>query len=60
MWAQRWNAGEYLPCGCVVQAERRWGDLTVPSRLTVGWRSGTKRQAPFFRCELQTLAAENH
>ena len=55
--AQRWNAGEYLSCGCEVQAERRWGDLTVPSRMTVGWRFGTPGYTPFFRCELQSLTA---
>ena len=36
-WAQRWRGDSgYVACGCDVHAERRWGDLVVPSRLSGG------------------------
>ena len=42
----RWgNVGRpdygYIPFGAEVRAERRFGDLTLPSELTVGWWFGT-------------------
>jgi hypothetical protein len=48
--ALRWgNAGEqtfrYIRCGCEVHAERRFGDLLVPSSLTVGWWLNAPRYA---------------
>lgn len=59
--ALRWgNAGQkqfgYIPCGAQLEAERRFGDLVVPSSLTVGWWFGTPRYAPFFRAEIHELA----
>ena len=45
------------PLGCEVHAERRFGDLTVPSRLTVSWRVGTPPQAPLFRAEITVVEA---
>ncbi len=59
--AKRWgNAQEkrfgYIPCGCEVLAERRFGDLVVPSRVTVGWWFGTPRYAPFFRAEISDVS----
>jgi hypothetical protein len=59
--AQRWgNAGQkefgYIPCGCEVHAERRFGEVVVPSRVTVGWWFGTPRYAPFFRAEITDRA----
>ncbi len=42
----------YLPCGCDVEAERRFGAFTVPSAVTVSWWYGTARQAPFFRASI--------
>jgi hypothetical protein len=56
----RWgNAGQkafgYIPCGCDVRAERRFGDLVVPSAVTVGWWFGTPRHAPFFAAEIRSL-----
>ena len=42
----------YISCGCDVQAERCFGDVTIPSKLTVSWRFGTPRQAPFFKAEI--------
>jgi hypothetical protein len=55
--ALRWgNAGaptsQYIPCGCEVHAERRFGDLLVPSSLTVGWWFDTPRYAPFFKAHI--------
>jgi hypothetical protein len=58
--ADRWGgpdgkAGAYVPCGGEVEAERRFGDLTVPSAFTVGWGYGTPAYAPFFRAEITAL-----
>jgi hypothetical protein len=43
---------EYIPCGCDVEAERRFGPFTVPSAATVSWWYGTERRAPFFRARI--------
>ena len=61
-WTSRWSdtgqkAFGYMPCGCHVGAERRFGDLVVPSRITGAWWFGTPRQAPFYRAEVRELAA---
>jgi hypothetical protein len=58
--ALRWgNAGEksfqYLPFGGDVHAERRFGDLTLPSTLSVGWWFDTPRYAPFFRAQITAV-----
>jgi len=55
--AARWGPRDdgrhdYIPCGCRIDAERRFGELTMPSRFTVSWRFGTEREAPFFRAEI--------
>ena len=55
--ALRWGnpggrAFEYVPCGCEVHAERRFGDRLLPSSLTVGWWFGTARYAPFFKARI--------
>jgi hypothetical protein len=47
---------DYVPMGGEVHAERRFGDLVVPSRITAGWFFGTPRYAPFFRAEVVDLA----
>jgi hypothetical protein len=57
----RWgNTGQaefgYIPCGCHVHAERTFGGLTVPSRVSVGWWFGTPRYEPFFEAEIADLA----
>lgn len=44
---------DYIPCGCRVHAERRFGELTLPSRLTVSWRFGLSDEAPYFKAEIQ-------
>jgi hypothetical protein len=59
-WAARWgNVGRpafgYIPCGCEVGAERRFGALVVPSEVTVGWWFGTPDYAPFFRARVEDL-----
>jgi hypothetical protein len=58
--ALRWgNAGEktfqYIPFGGHVHAERRFGDLVLPSILSVGWWFDTPRYAPFFRAEINAV-----
>jgi hypothetical protein len=52
--AQRWHTSKdgYLPFGADVEAERRFGAVTIPSRMTAGWWHGTEKWAPFFRCEV--------
>jgi hypothetical protein len=60
--ALRWgNVGQrqfgYIPCGCEVAAERRFGDFVVPSSITGGWWFATPHYAPFFRAEIGALAA---
>ena len=56
--AHRWkNARQgYAPFGAYVHAERSFGALTIPSRLTAGWGYNTARWVPFFRCEVTALA----
>ena len=53
----RWgNVGQktygYIPFGGEIDQERRFGDLTLPSRVSVGWWFGTPRYAPFFEAEI--------
>ena len=56
----RWgNSGQdgfgYIPFGGDVNAERRFGDLVLPSELTIGWRYGTVRYTPFFRATIRDV-----
>lgn len=56
----RWgNVGRqdygYIPFGGEVHAERRFGDVVVPSRLSVGWWYGTPRYRPFFEAEITAM-----
>lgn len=58
--APRWgNAGEktfrYIPFGGKVHAERRFGDLLLPSTLSVGWWFDTPRYAPFFHADITAV-----
>jgi hypothetical protein len=56
-WGDTGHGGHgYVPCGCEVHAEARFGDVVVPSRFTVGWWFGTPRYAPFFEAEIHDLA----
>lgn len=55
----RWDNGDhgprgYIPCGGEVHAERRFGDLLIPSRISVGWWFGTSRWEPFFEATVLT------
>jgi hypothetical protein len=54
-WVARWRGGAYVPCGATVGGERRFGQLVVPSDVTVAWRSGTADAAPFFTAEVGAL-----
>jgi len=59
--AQRWgNAGEktfqYIPFGGEIHAERRFGDLVLPSSASVGWWFETPRYAPFFHADITAIA----
>ena len=54
----RWsNAGQDhfgpVPFGGVVHAERRFGDVVLPSEITVGWWYGTPRYEPFFEATIR-------
>ena len=55
----RWgNVGrpayEYIPFGADIHAEARFGALTLPSRVTVGWELGTPTGKPFFEAEIRS------
>lgn len=53
-WVDRWDDGShgYIPCGAIVNAERRFGDLVIPSELVAGWWFGTPQWAPFFHARI--------
>jgi hypothetical protein len=53
----RWgNAGQkhfsYIPFGGEIHAERRFGDLILPSEVSVGWWWSTPRYEPFFEATI--------
>jgi hypothetical protein len=57
----RWgNVGQdhfgYIAFGGTIQAEERFGDLVLPSRVIVGWWFGTPRYEPFL--EATVLSAK--
>ena len=59
--ALRWgNPGrqpfDYISCGCEVHAERRFGDVLIPSSVSVGWWFGTARYAPFFKARIASAS----
>jgi hypothetical protein len=59
--AKRWgdtgkHAHGYLTFGGDMHTEGRFGDLVVPSHLTVGWRYGSADYKPFFDARIRTLA----
>jgi uncharacterized protein DUF6544 len=61
---QRWgDAGDksfgYLPFGGNILAEKRFGDLVLPSRLRVGWWHGTERFRAFFEAEIISAVPNN-
>ncbi len=56
----RWgNSGQdgfgYIPFGGDIHAERRFGDVVVPSELTIGWWYGTARYRPFFEATIRSV-----
>jgi hypothetical protein len=60
--ALRWGKAKqasfgYIPCGSEVRAERRFGDLVVPSEVTVGWWFGTPEYEPFFTARIEDVRA---
>jgi hypothetical protein len=54
------NAGEktfgYIPFGGLLHAERRFGDLVLPSSASVGWWFGTPRYEPFFKARISDVS----
>lgn len=57
--AQRWRevtkgTFAYLPFGADIHAERRFGDVVIPSRVSAGWNYGTDRYSPFFKATIAT------
>ena len=46
---------QYIPFGGEIHAERRFGELVLPSRATVGWWFATPRYAPFFHAEITAV-----
>jgi len=51
--ALRWgNAGGkrygYVPCGAEIEGEERFGGITLPSSVKVGWWFGSPSYEPFF------------
>lgn len=57
--ALRWGnpgreAFDYVACGCEVHAERRFGGLVIPSRISVGWWFDSPRYAPFFKARVDS------
>jgi hypothetical protein len=53
----RWDDGRhgrhgYIPCGGEVLADRRFGDITIPERISVGWWYGAPRYKPFFEATI--------
>jgi hypothetical protein len=57
----RWDNGQhglhgYIPCGGDVLEHRRFGHVTIPSRISVGWWYGTPRYKPFFEATITAAA----
>jgi hypothetical protein len=42
----------YIPFGGEIHAERRFGSVVLPSRVSVGWWYGTPRYQPFFEATI--------
>ena len=59
--AQRWGevtkgTFAYLPFGADMHAERRFGDLVIPSLVSAGWNYGTDHYSPFFKATITTAS----
>jgi hypothetical protein len=49
----RWQGRRgYVPMGGDVLEDRRFGDVTIPSRISVGWWYGTPQYKPFFEATI--------
>jgi uncharacterized protein DUF6920 len=62
---RRWgNTGrrshDYLTFGGDVHADQRFGNLVIPSDLTVGWRYGGAGYKPFFQAHINALQTDCH
>jgi hypothetical protein len=58
-WGDDGEGGHaYVPCGCDVHDERRFGAFTIPTGITVSWWWGTPRSAPFFRAAITSCRPE--
>jgi hypothetical protein len=56
----RWgNVGQdhfgYIPFGGEIHEERRFGQFTLPSRVSIGWWFGTPRYRPFFHATILSV-----
>ncbi|HEV7919105.1 MAG TPA: DUF6544 family protein, partial [Solirubrobacterales bacterium] len=47
---------QYIPIGCDVHEERRFGNYVIPSRFSVGWWWGSPLHEPFFEAEVVEYA----
>ena len=56
-WSDLTDDGRYawIPFAAHTEAERTFGDYTVPSRLRASWWAGTDREFEFFRTEVDTI-----
>lgn len=56
-WGDVGRAGYgYIPFGGDVAAEQRFGDVVIPTVVTVGWWYGTPRYRPFFKATVSAAA----
>jgi len=61
-WLERWgNVGQhdygYIPFGGTVDRDARFGDVTIPASVEVGWWYGTARYRPFFRANVTSATS---
>jgi hypothetical protein len=56
-WSDLIEDGTYawIPFAAHMEAERTFGDYTVPSRLRVSWWAGTNREFEFFQTEVDSI-----
>jgi hypothetical protein len=56
-WSDLTEDGSYawIPFAAHTEAERTFGDYTVPSRLRASWWAGTDREFEFFRTEVDAI-----
>jgi hypothetical protein len=56
-WSDLTDDGKYawIPFAAHTEAERTFGDYTVPSRLRASWWAGTDREFEFFQTEVDSI-----